>query len=209
MTSANASISTLNSKFTSYLPTDTNIDNWNTTGFWLYERGNASSHTGTFPISDTYGTLICVRGTSNNFAIQMIRSNSTSRTEGTLYIRYRTAGTWGSWLTYEDNSISSGTITVSSGWTVEASNNWCRKSGHVAEFYLTVTGGTLSSGWNTLGTLPSGFRPLYAFNMVGVDNGSTGVPACQVQVSSSGEINVYKTSVLTNNLRIFGVYLVA
>ncbi len=96
-------IAEMNKKFTSYLPADTNIDNWITTGFWVYQREAPYSHTGTYPVSDQYGTLICVNGTSSNFAMQMIRSNSTSRTEGTLYIRYRSAGTWGSWFTYEDN----------------------------------------------------------------------------------------------------------
>lgn len=106
-------------------------------------------------------------------------------------------------------ALKSGNISVTSGWTVQDGNNWCRKSGHVAEFYLEVTGGTLASGWNNLGTLPSGFTPLFSVNIVGIDNGTSGVPACQVQVSSAGEISVYKTSVLTNKLRIFGVYLVA
>lgn len=106
-------------------------------------------------------------------------------------------------------ALKSGNISVTSGWTVQNGNNWCRKSGHVAEFYLEVTGGTLASGWNNLGTLPSGFTPLFTVNIVGVDNGSSGVPACQVQVQSNGAISVYKHSALTNNLRIFGVYLVA
>ena len=106
-------------------------------------------------------------------------------------------------------ALKSGNISVTSGWTVQNSNNWCRKSGHVAEFYLEVTGGTLASGWNDLGTLPSEFRPLFTVNIVGVDNGSSGVPACQVQLQSNGTISVYKHSALTNNLRIFGVYLVA
>lgn len=106
-------------------------------------------------------------------------------------------------------ALKSGNISVTSGWTVQNSNNWCRKSGHVAEFYLEVTGGTLDSGWNNLGTLPSGFTPLFTVNIVGVDNGSSGVPACQVQIQSNGTIAVYKNSALTNNLRIFAVYLVA
>ena len=106
-------------------------------------------------------------------------------------------------------ALKSGNINVTDGWTVQDSNNWCRKSGHVAEFYLEVTGGTLASGWNNLGTLPSGFTPLFSVNIVGVDNGSSGVPACQVQIQSNGTISVYKHSALTNNLRIFGVYLVA
>ena len=115
-------------------------------------------------------------------------------------------------MTYEDNSnlaLKSGNINVTDGWTVQNSNNWCRKSGHVAEFYLEVTGGTLASGWNNLGTLPSGFTPLFSVNIVGVDNGTSGVPACQAIVQSNGTIGVYKHSALTNNLRIFCVYLVA
>ena len=204
----NSQVSTLNNKFSSFLPDGTNIDNWNTTGFWLYQRTSPRSHTGTFPYSDSYGTLIHVQGTSTNVAMQMIRSNSIGKSYSTLYVRFKDS-TWGSWFTFEDNALKSGNISVTSGWTVQNNNNWCRKSGHVAEFYLEVTGGTLASGWNNLGTLPSGFTPLFTINIVGIDNGYAGVPACQVQVQSNGVINVYKNSTLTNNLRIFGVYLVA
>lgn len=103
ITALNDKTTSIEARFSSYLPANTDIDNWFSTGFWVYQREAPYSHTGTYPISDQYGTLICVRGTSDNFAMQMIRSNSTSRTEGTLYIRYRSAGTWGSWFTYEDN----------------------------------------------------------------------------------------------------------
>jgi|GEM_PF-6441409 len=97
ITALNGKTASIEAQFGGYLPANTNIDNWNATGFWVYDR-TTYGHTGTFPISDSYGTLICVRGTSDNFAMQMIRSNSTSRTDGTLYIRNRTAGTWGSWM---------------------------------------------------------------------------------------------------------------
>lgn len=98
ISSLNSKTASLEAKFGGYLPANTNIDNWSTTGFWVYQREAPYSHTGTYPISDQYGTLICVRGTSDNFTMQMIRSNSTRRTDGTLYIRNRTAGTWGSWM---------------------------------------------------------------------------------------------------------------
>ena len=143
----------LDSKFTSYLPADTNIDNWDTTGFWVYQREAPYSHTGTYPISDQYGTLICVRGTSENFAMQMIRSNSTSRTEGTLYIRYRTAGTWGSWLTYEDNS----NLNRIAGFTLLASGTNVNS--------LTTTGIYLVGDPSAISNLPSGmnYGQLYVY----------------------------------------------
>lgn len=77
----------------------------------------------------------------------------------------------------------------------------------MVEYYLEVTGGTLSSGWNVIGTLPSGFRPAVAFDAVGVDNGSTSVPACSVKTTAAGLIQVYKLSGTTNNLRLHGTFV--
>ena len=96
------------------------------------------------------------------------------------------------------------TITVASGWT--ATQKWCRKRAGIVEFYLEITGGTLASGWNTVGTLPSGYRPPAAFDDVVLNNGSTTDPATQMKVQADGSIRVYKVAATTNNLRLRAVF---
>lgn len=102
-----AEIDTLNSKtasiearFGSFLPTNTNIDNLSVDdgGMWLYERVAPGNHTGTFPQTDTYGWLINIPGTSANFCTQIIRSNSLAASSGMIYIRFRVSGAWGNWM---------------------------------------------------------------------------------------------------------------
>lgn len=97
------------------------------------------------------------------------------------------------------------TISVASGWT--ASQNWCRKRAGIVEFYLEITGGTLASGWNTVGTLPSGYRPPAAFDDVVLNNGSTTDPATQMKVQANGSIRVYKVAATTNDLRLRAVFI--
>lgn len=82
-----------------YLPFGTNIDNLSKydTGWWVYARSDVS---GTFPISDTYGTIGHIQGTSDNIAMQFLRSNSQAATSPVLYIRYKMGGTWGAWQSY-------------------------------------------------------------------------------------------------------------
>lgn len=104
------------------------------------------------------------------------------------------------------NSKTTDTITVASGWTV--ANNWCAKRAGITTFYLEVTNGTLSSGWNTLGTLPVGYRPANAFDIVFVDNGTSSAPAVQGKVTSAGLIQIYKSSGTTNNLRAYATFIV-
>lgn len=104
-------ISTLNSNVAavtnklngSYLPSGTNIDSLSQSqgGMWCYDRNNV---TGTFPLSDTYGTIMFIPGTSTNYAVQIIRSNNSVRTSGSLYIRYRVSGTWGDWMVYSQDA---------------------------------------------------------------------------------------------------------
>ena len=102
------------------------------------------------------------------------------------------------------NTRTDSTITVASGWT--ATQKWCRKRAGIVEFYLEITGGTLSSGWNTVGTLPSGYRPPAAFDDVVLNNGSTTDPASQMKVQADGSIRVYKVAATTNNLRLRAVF---
>ena len=118
-------ITELNDKFTSYLPDDTNIDNWTATGFWLYQRTSPRSHTGTFPIYDSEGTLIHVQGTSTSVAMQMIRSNSLSKEYPTLRIRFKN-GTWGSWFIFKDSYKRSGYGTATNDYG-SCSYSWERQ----------------------------------------------------------------------------------
>ena len=83
----------------SYLPAGTNINNLTKihSGCWVYARSEVS---GTFPISDTYGTICHIQGTSDNVGMQIIRSNSQSATDRVIYVRYKIGGTWGAWQRY-------------------------------------------------------------------------------------------------------------
>lgn len=82
-----------------YLPNDTNINNLTKeqSGWWVYNRSNVS---GTFPITDEYGTIGHIQGTSSNVAMQILRSNGQSYNSTIVYVRYKLGGTWGTWQRY-------------------------------------------------------------------------------------------------------------
>lgn len=94
----------------SYLPAGTNIDNLtkDDSGWWAYSRSDAH---GTFPITDTYGTIGHIQGTSRNIAMQFLRSNAQGVTNPILYARYKINGTWGTWVRYVDDTTTNLTIT--------------------------------------------------------------------------------------------------
>jgi len=85
----------------SYLPAGTNINNLTQehSGWWAYARDDVS---GTFPLSDTYGTIGHIQGTSNNNAMQILRSNNQGSASGAMYVRHKVGGTWGTWKRYVD-----------------------------------------------------------------------------------------------------------
>lgn len=102
-----------------YLPNGTNIDNLTKdhSGWWAYERATVS---GTFPISDTYGTIGHIPGTSNNIAMQFIRSNSQGAVNRVLYVRYKMGGSWGAWQRFVTLGTTPLTITRTSNSYVNA-----------------------------------------------------------------------------------------
>lgn len=103
-------------------------------------------------------------------------------------------------------SPQNGGCTVASGWSTNA--NWIRKIAGIATLYLDVNGGTLNTGWTAVATIPSGFRPYGTFDAIIVNNGSNTEPGAQVKFNAStGEIQVYKSSTVTNNLRISATYV--
>lgn len=97
-----------------------------------------------------------------------------------------------------------GTLSIARGWS--GNNSYLVKSGNIVECYVEVTGGTLSSGWNTVATLPSGFRPYSYFDSIQDDNGRDSF--CTVKVTAGeGYIQVYKTSTTSNNLRLHFTFI--
>ena len=68
-----------------------------------------------------------------------------------------------------------------------------------------MSGGSLSNGWNTIGTIPSGYKSLNNFDFIIWDNGNSyGV---QGKIKSDGELQIYKTSSVSNNIRAFCTYI--
>lgn len=103
-----------------YLPSGTNINNLSKdmSGWWVYSR---STNAGTFPVSDSYGTIGHVQGTSDSVALQIIRSNSQPNTDRVLYARYKMGATWGAWQRYVSMSL----VAIPVAWS------WNRLVSHV------------------------------------------------------------------------------
>lgn len=100
--------------------------------------------------------------------------------------------------------VESSTLTVVKG-TV-GTKNYCKKVGYIVVFYIELTGISWASGWNTLATLPTGYIPTDYFDFAGIDN--TNDTACHGKVTAGGEVQVYKTSSLSNNIRLNGMFIV-
>ena len=99
--------------------------------------------------------------------------------------------------------LDSSTLTINKG---SGSQKWCKKRNGLVEFYVEVTGVSYSSGWNTIATLPSGYRPSAYYDFMGKDN--TNDTACSCKVTAGGEVQVYKTSSLSGALRIHSSHFV-
>lgn len=94
----------------SWLPEGLNINNLTKahSGCWVYNR---SENDGTYPIEDTYGTICHVQGTSDNIAMQFIRSNAQNAMNRPLYVRYKMNGAWGAWQYFVSADTANLTIT--------------------------------------------------------------------------------------------------
>jgi hypothetical protein len=94
-------------------------------------------------------------------------------------------------------STSSGTLTFASGWTkVDGETDTsvlrythCRKYGKVVELAVSANTSSSHSGWNTVCTIPSGYRPSHPFTTLGYsnDNDSNAI----FRVNTAGEVMVY------------------
>lgn len=100
-----------------------------------------------------------------------------------------------------DGKTKDSTLTINKG---TAGQNWCKKKCGVVEFYVESTGISWGSGWNTIATLPSGYEPLLYYDFVAKDN--TNDTACSCKITAGGEVQVYKTSSVSNHVRIHGIH---
>ena len=136
-------------------------------------------------------TVISAIATGENL---VINSNISVRTIGSELQALNTGLT----------DLSEAVPTLASGWT--QTQNRVQKRAGVCEVYIEcIFSGTYSSGWNTIATLPEGYRPRFAFDTVQTDNANDSF--CGVKIASGGAVQVYSKTGLSKNLRIHATYL--
>lgn len=175
-----------------YLPNGTNIDNLTKehSGWWVYERANVS---GTFPISDSYGTIGYIHGTSNNIGMQFIRSNGQASTNRTLYVRYKMAGAWGPWQRLVSNDNKALTITRTSNSYIAAnglSSCYAYKKGGFLFFrgVLTLAIDMPASTSVQIATVSDWVAPVSIFENVAAS--SDGREILSVTLSYDGKLSI-------------------
>ena len=102
---------------------------------------------------------------------------------------------------------STATLTPEAGWTVNT-NYVHRNANGVCEFYIEISGGSYGSlnAWNTVATLPEGFRPSVGYDTIMLDNGRVGY-GVDIKVQTDGQIKIYPDANTTRNIRLRGVFL--
>ena len=183
-----------------YLPSGRNINNLSKydSGWWGYSRSNVS---GTFPINDTYGTIGHIQGTSDNVAMQFLRSNSQAASNRTFFVRYKLAGTWGDWQQITSSTIAPMTINYTS-------NSYCT-SNDVTAMYVYRKGGWLWLRGNLhvtnsvpvgttaqIGTITGWVTPVSTYQNV-VER--TNKAALVVALSYDGKLSITNNSVAASN----------
>lgn len=94
--------------------------------------------------------------------------------------------------TFSESTDGVGTITAGSIGSIHA-DSWLVKRNNVVQGYCqTLVNGTLSSGWNIIGVLPSGFRPTAQYDYCGVENSSD--VFMHIRLYANGNIGVYNTT---------------
>lgn len=187
-----------------YLPSGTNIDNLTKehSGWWVYSR---SDTLGTFPITDTYGIIGHIQGTSDNVAMQFLRSNSQGTTNPILYTRYKMGGTWGAWQRYVNTITTNLTIT-------RTDNSYCNVT-DINYLQARKKGGYLSLRGNLHLTtsMPTGTENIQIAtisNWQGVSGflcvpAQTGNSTLLVSISSSGVVTISNYSGVATNANWF------
>lgn len=175
-----------------YLPAGTNINNLGkrSSGWWAYARSDVS---GTFPVNDTYGTIGHIQGTSDSFAIQILRSNNQSNSSTIMYVRYKVSGVWGNWQRYVSSSKKSLSIN-------RVGNSYCNAtdisylSAGVKNGFLYLRGNlhlSVSLPRETENVTIARINDWHgAYNAIICAPAQSGFSNLMVQVSESGEIKI-------------------
>lgn len=182
-----------------WLPDDINIDNLSKkhSGWWVYDR---SVNGGTFPVTDSYGTIGHIQGTSDSVAMQFLRSNNQSRVSSILWIRYKMGGAWGVWLRY----IAVGTVNLT---IARVNNSYCTAND------LSELAASKKNGWMHLrgnlrisSTIPNGTMNVHIATISGWSSPRSeylnvpsryGEETIRVTVSSDGKIYISNYSAST------------
>lgn len=175
-----------------YLPAGTNINNLDkkSSGWWAYARSDVS---GTFPVSDTYGFIAHIQGTSDNFAMQILRSNNQANSSRIVYVRYKASGVWGVWQRFVSSNRSALSIT-------RVENSYCTAndisllSAGIKNGFLYLRGNLhLSTNFpteteNVTIAMISGWHA--AYNSIICVPAQAGFATLLIQVSDSGEVKI-------------------
>lgn len=170
----------------SYLPEGTNIDNLakEHSGCWVYSRAETE---GVFPIEDTYGTICHIQGTSENIAMQIIRSNAQGSSSTVVYMRFKMGGTWGAWQRFISSKTTDLAITRTANSYADSTTigylQARKKNG-----YLSFRGNLMLSG-----TLPTNTSDVEIGRISGW-TGVSGILTVAPQNSSAGNLLVTVTS---------------
>lgn len=186
------------------LPSGTNINNLTKaqSGWWTYDRTEGHSHTGTYPTTDTYGTIAHFQGTSSNYAIQILRSNNQGNSNAIIYVRYKVGGTWGSWQRYVNSMGTSLTINrVDNPYFSETDATY--PSAYKKGGFLTFRG-----NFHLSASLPTGTADVKVANISGwnaVTSYTVSIPAQSgnatllLIISSTGDITISNYSGVNTN----------
>lgn len=160
-----------------------------TLAYWY--NGSSSKYTALmWPDSNGAGRIILGDGTSTVWRVSLTNDGLTFRdASDNVTAQYPAV--------YSPPATTTGTLTFLSGWTMadgESDPNvlrytFLRKNGNVVELCVSANTTSSHSGWNTVCTLPSGFRPSKTFTASGYNNSDDSNAI--FRVTTSGEVLVY------------------
>ena len=188
-----------------FLPNGTNINNLTKaqSGWWTYNRTNVS---GTFPITDEYGTIGHIQGTSSNVAMQILRSNGQTQANTIIYVRHKLGGTWGSWQRYVNSMGTSLTINrVDNPYFSETDATY--PSAYKKGGFLTFRG-----NFHLSASLPTGTADVKVANISGwnaVTSYTVSIPAQSgnatllLIISATGDITISNYSGVNTNTNVW------